>query len=84
MPVGAGTVVGGAGTLLLAAAIAGFFLPDLVGILSGVLAASLFMAFAILGYAVLHTITYGMGSRVFLLAGDVPQSDSPALQRLLM
>ena len=53
----------------LAAAIAGFFLPDLVGILSGVLAASLFMAFAILGYAVLHTITYGMGSRVFLLAG---------------
>jgi hypothetical protein len=53
----------------LAAAIAGFFLPDLVGILSGVLAASLFMAFAILGYAVLHTITYGMASRVFLLAG---------------
>jgi hypothetical protein len=53
----------------LAAAIAGFFLPDLVGILSGVLAASLFMAFAILGYAVLHSITYGMGSRVFLLAG---------------
>jgi hypothetical protein len=53
----------------LAAAIAGFFLPDLVGILSGVLAASLFMAFAILGYAVLHSITQGMGSRIFLLAG---------------
>lgn len=53
----------------LAAAIAGFFLPDLVGIFSGVLAASLFMAFAILGYAVLHTITRGIGSRVFLLAG---------------
>ena len=53
----------------LAAAIAGYFLPDLAGILSGVLAASLFMAFTILGYAVLHTITYGMGSRILLLAG---------------
>jgi hypothetical protein len=53
----------------LAAAIAGYFLPDLVGILSGVLAASLLMAFAILGYAVLHAITHGMSSRVLLLAG---------------
>ena len=54
---------------LLAAAIAGSFLPDLIGILSGAFAASLLMAFAILGFAVLHAITRGMSSRVFVLAG---------------
>jgi hypothetical protein len=54
---------------LLAAAIAGSFLPDLMGILSGAFAASLLMAFAILGFAVLHAITRGMSSRVFVLAG---------------
>ena len=48
---------------LLAAAVAGSFLPDLFGLLSGVFAASLLMAFAILGFAVLHAITRGMGSR---------------------
>jgi hypothetical protein len=53
----------------LAAAIAGSFLPDLIGILAGVLAASLLMAFAILGFAVLHAITRGLGSRIVLLAG---------------
>ena len=38
--------------------------------LSGVLAASLLMAFALLGFAVLHAITRGMGGRVAsLLAG---------------
>ena len=54
---------------LLAAAIAGSFLPDLPGLLSGVFAASLLMAFAILGLAVLHTITRGMSSRGVVLAG---------------
>ncbi len=54
---------------MLAAAIAGSFLPDLVGILSGTFAASLLMAFAILGFAVLHAITRGMASRTVLLAG---------------
>ena len=53
----------------LAAAIAGSFLPDLVGVLAGVLAASLLMAFAILGFAVLHAITRGLGSRAILLTG---------------
>ena len=48
---------------LLAAAIAGSFLPDLPGMLAGVLAASLFMAYAIMGFAVLHAITRGMGGR---------------------
>jgi predicted membrane protein DUF2232 len=46
---------------VLAAAIAGSFLPDLPGMLAGVLAASLFMAYAIMGFAVLHAITRGMG-----------------------
>jgi hypothetical protein len=53
----------------LAAGIAGSFLPDLVGILAGVLAASLLMAFAMLGFAVLHAITRGLGSRIVLLTG---------------
>jgi hypothetical protein len=53
----------------LAAAIAGAFLPDLLGLLSGVLAASLLMAFAFLGFAVLHAVTRGMSSRPFLLGG---------------
>jgi hypothetical protein len=53
---------------LLAAAIAGSFLPDLLGIFSGAFAASLLMAFAILGFAVLHAITRGMASRAVLLA----------------
>jgi hypothetical protein len=54
---------------LLAAAIAGSFLPDLAGVLSGVFAASLLMAFAILGFAVLHAITRGMRARVIMLTG---------------
>ena len=54
---------------LLAAAIAGSFLPDLLGIVSGAFAASLLLAFAILGFAVLHAITRGMGSRIVVLAG---------------
>ena len=52
---------------LLAAAIAGSFLPDLPGVLAGVLAASLLMAFAILGFAVLHAITRGMRARIVML-----------------
>jgi hypothetical protein len=53
---------------LLAAAIAGSFLPDLFGILSGAFAASLLMAFATLGFAVLHAITRGTSSRAIVLA----------------
>jgi hypothetical protein len=54
---------------LLAAAIAGSFLPDLLGLLSGVLAASLLVAYAIMGFAVLHAITRGIPGRALLLAG---------------
>jgi hypothetical protein len=52
---------------LLAAAIAGSFLPDLFGVLSGAFAASLLMAFAMLGFAVVHAITRGMRSRAVVL-----------------
>ena len=54
---------------LLAVAIVGSFLPDLVGVLFGAFAASLIMVFAVLGFAVLHALTRGMRSRVVVLAG---------------
>jgi hypothetical protein len=54
---------------LIAGAIACSFLPDLLGITSSIFAASLFMAYAVLGFAVLHAITRGISSRGFLLAG---------------
>jgi len=53
---------------LLAAAIAGGFLPNLVGLIAGVLAATLLTAYAALGFAVLHNITGGMMGRGFVLA----------------
>ena len=53
----------------LAAAIAVSFLAGLIGIVAGVFAASLLMAYGILGFAVLHMITRGMDSRAFLLGG---------------
>ena len=56
------------GTLIVAAAVAGSFLPDLVGVLAGAFAASLLMVFAMLGFAVLHAITRGMSSRALVLA----------------
>jgi hypothetical protein len=52
---------------LLAGAVAGSFLPDLMGILSGAFAASLLMVFAILGLAVLHAVTRGISSRPVIL-----------------
>jgi hypothetical protein len=52
---------------LAAVAVAGSFLSGIVGVSAGVLAASLLMAYAILGFAVLHMITRGMGSRPFTL-----------------
>ncbi|HZO47653.1 MAG TPA: DUF2232 domain-containing protein [Xanthobacteraceae bacterium] len=54
---------------VLAAAIAGSFLPDLAGVLAGVLAASLFMAYALMGFAVLHAVTRNMSGRTFALIG---------------
>ena len=53
----------------MAAAVAASFLPGIVGVSGGVLAASLLMAYAILGFAVLHAVTRGMTSRPFTLGG---------------
>jgi hypothetical protein len=54
---------------LLGGAIAGMFLPDLAGVFFEILAASLLMACAIIGFAVLHAITRGMNHRGIALAG---------------
>jgi hypothetical protein len=53
---------------LLALAIVGSFLPDLIGVLFGAFAASLLMVFAVLGFAVLHALTRGMSGRPVVLA----------------
>jgi Predicted membrane protein (DUF2232) len=55
--------------LLLIAALLCVFGPDLIGIVSGVLAASLLMAYALVGFAVLHATTRGINGRSFVLAG---------------
>jgi hypothetical protein len=53
----------------LAIAIGLNFLGGLTGILAGVVAAGLLMAYGVLGFAVLHSITHGMNARGFLLGG---------------
>jgi hypothetical protein len=45
------------------------FLGGFVGIVAGVLSASLLMAYGVLGFAVLHAITQGINSRAFVLGG---------------
>ena len=54
---------------LLAIAVAGTFLPDLFGLASSILTASLLLAYALLGFAVMHAITGGIGGRRFMLTG---------------
>jgi hypothetical protein len=54
---------------LTAAAIAASFLPGIPGMAAGVLGAALLMAFAIVGFAVLHAITRDRGGRPFALGG---------------
>jgi hypothetical protein len=54
---------------LVGAAVVASLLPGMVGTSAGVLAASLLIAYAILGFAVLHMITRGVGSRPFMLSG---------------
>jgi hypothetical protein len=51
----------------LAMAMALSFIDGFVGIVAGVLAASLFMAYGVLGFAVLHAITRGVKGRPFVL-----------------
>src|SRR5256714_14167298 len=54
---------------LLAIAVAGTFLPDLIGLASGVFAASLLLAYALLGFAVVHVLTARFAGRSFMLSG---------------
>ena len=54
---------------LLAMAVAATFLADLVGLIGTVLTASLLLAYALLGFAVVHSITAGVGGRGFMLTG---------------
>src|SRR5256885_13656572 len=53
---------------VLAIAVAGTFLPDLIGLASSVLAASLLLAYALLGFAVVHVLTAGFTGRGFMLS----------------
>ena len=54
-------------TAALAIAIVLSFLDGMLGIVGGVVAASLLLAYGVLGFAVLHTITQGMSARPFVL-----------------
>ena len=53
--------------IVTALAFLGCLVPGMPGLLSGVLAAAMMMAYAILGFAVLHVITRGMTARPFLI-----------------
>jgi hypothetical protein len=55
--------------LLLAIAIAGTFLPGLAGIVAGFYSATLLLAYAVLGFAVVHGASRAMAARPFLLTG---------------
>lgn len=53
----------------LAVTMAVSFAGGLIGVVAGLVSASLMMAFGILGFAVLHAVTRGVASRPFLLGG---------------
>jgi hypothetical protein len=52
---------------MLGAAVAGSFLPDLLGIAASTLAASLMIAHVLLGLAVIHALTIGLSGRGMIL-----------------
>jgi len=56
-------------SIALAVAIALSFVDGLIGIVATALMAALLMAYGVLGFAVLHTLTRGMSARPFLLGG---------------
>jgi len=56
-------------TIVLAAAIALTFAGGIVAIAASVVSAALIVAYGVLGFAVMHEITRGIGSRPFVLAG---------------
>jgi hypothetical protein len=54
---------------LLAIAVAGTFVPGAVGIVSGIFTATLLLAYAVLGFAVVHVLTATVTGRGFMLTG---------------
>ena len=54
---------------VFAGAVAATFLPGLLGLIGGVFVASLLLAYALLGLAVMHIVTLGINGRAFLLTG---------------
>lgn len=54
--------------LLLAAALAGTFLPGMIGVVSGFFSATLLLAFAILGLSVIHGASRHMPTRMLILS----------------
>jgi Predicted membrane protein (DUF2232) len=52
-----------------AVAFAAHFVPGLVSVISGVFAAAMLLAYAILGFAIVHKITADLHHRVLILAG---------------
>lgn len=55
-------------TAVLALAIGLSFLDSMLGIVGGIVAASLLLAYGVLGFAVLHAITQGMKTRALVLS----------------
>ena len=55
--------------LSFAAALVLSFMPGLVGTVGGIVSAALVIAYAIVGFAVLHSITRNVGGRPFILTG---------------
>jgi hypothetical protein len=54
---------------VFAGAVAATFLPGLLGLIGGVFVASLLLAYALLGFAVVHSITLGVAGRGAMLTG---------------
>jgi hypothetical protein len=55
--------------VLLAAAVGGTFLPGLIGLVSGFFAATLLLAYAMLGFTVIHGATRALPARPLILSG---------------
>jgi len=56
-----------AAPLLLAAAVGGTFLPGLIAVAAGLFAATLLVAYALLGFAIVHQVSRRYSARVVLL-----------------